>query len=149
MNIISPAFEHNGEIPEKYTCLGPNVNPPLQFVDIPEGTKSLVLIVEDMDAAPEPWIHWLVFNIPPTTTLLAENSIPVGGTPGLCNNNTFGYEGPCPRYFKGIHHYLFRLIALDIILDLPKESDKKDVEKAMSGHVLEESQLVGICDADK
>src|SRR5690242_5748606 len=101
MNIFSPDFQNNTEVPKEYTCLGPNVNPPLTFADVPKGAKSLVLILEDSDATPKPWIHWLVFNISLKTTELKRNSIPEGGTPGICNGGTFGYEGPCPIYFTG------------------------------------------------
>ena len=145
MKISSPDFQNNTEVPKEYTCLGPNVNPPLHFDTIPAGAKSLVLIIEDRNATPKPWIHWLVFNIPPTTTELKKNSIPEGGTPGICNGGTFGYEGPCPIYFKGTHHYYFRLFALDEKLLIPDNSDAVVVHERMKGHILEEATLVGLC----
>jgi Raf kinase inhibitor-like YbhB/YbcL family protein len=112
-------------------------------LEIPEQTQSLVLIVADQDA-PNHWIHWLVFNIPPTTQKVKAHEIPEGGIEGLANNNTFGYEGPCPRYFKGTHHYTFTLYALDALLPLPKTSDAAAITQAMAGHVLEKAELVGI-----
>lgn len=99
MKISSPAFEDGTLIPSRYTCDGPNISPPLVFEDVPEGAKTLVLLVEDVDAPANPWVHWLVFNIPATTLNVPEGMIPPGGKEGLANNNTYGYEGPCPRYF--------------------------------------------------
>jgi Raf kinase inhibitor-like YbhB/YbcL family protein len=144
MKIIS-AFEHGQEIPRPYTCLGPNISPPFTFEDLPQGTESLVLIIEDVDATPKAWTHWMVFNIPAVSANTAEGSVPAGGVEGLCNNHTFGYEGPCPRYFQGTHHYWFRAFAIDTMLDLPAASEREDVEKAMEGHVLGQADLLGLC----
>lgn len=146
MNITS-VFNHQQPIPQQYTCLGPNVSPPLRFSNIPMGALSLVLIFEDVDATPKPWTHWMVFNIPVSTTEVPENTIPPGGVEGLANNHSFGYEGPCPKYFTGTHHYWFRLYALDKILDLPPDSEREAVEAAMQGHVLETAELLGLCTA--
>src|SRR5581483_1815883 len=125
MGIRSSVFKNNEHIPLQYTCAGKNSNPPLIFTDTPEKTKSLVLIVEDITATPKPWIHWLVFNIPKRTTHVKENEIPKGGTEGYANGGTFGYEGPCPKYFNGTHRYVFRLYALDTIIYTPKTLDKE------------------------
>ncbi len=142
---IKTAFEHDQEIPRPYTCLGPNISLPLQFEDLPEGTESLVLIFEDVDATPRPWTHWMVFNIPPSTVKTDEGTIPQGGVEGLANNHSFGYEGPCPRYFHGTHHYWLRLYALDRMLDLPANSERENVEQAMKGHILDQAELLGLC----
>lgn len=142
---LTTVFEHNQEIPRPFTCLGPNISPPLQFEGLPDGTESLVLIFEDVDATPKAWTHWMVFNIPASSTVTEEGTIPAGGVEGLANNHSFGYEGPCPRYFQGTHHYWFRLFALDTMLDLPAASEREDVEKAMSGHILEQTDLLGLC----
>lgn len=144
MQILS-VFNQDEAIPRHHTCLGPNLSPPLEFRDIPAGTASLVLIIEDIDASPKPWTHWLVFNIPPATTMVDEGEIPDGATEGLANNHTFGYEGPCPKYFTGTHHYWFRLYALDLVLDLPPESEREEVEEKMKGHIIEEAVLTGSC----
>jgi Raf kinase inhibitor-like YbhB/YbcL family protein len=144
---IKSNFEENQDIPKQNTCLGMNINPSLQFEDIPTEAKSLVLIFEDVDASPKPWTHWMLFNIPPTVSKIEEGTIPPGATEGLANNHSFGYEGPCPRYFKGTHHYWFRLYALDAILDLPKDSEREDVEEKMRGHILEKAELLGLCTA--
>lgn len=142
---IRTIFENNEEIPEPYTCLGSNINPPFTFEDVPAETKTLVFIIEDMDATPRPWTHWLIFNIPASTKNVAEGQIPEGATEGLANNHTFGYEGPCPKYFNGVHHYRFSLFALDKTLDLPAATEKEAVKEAMQGHIIEEIALTGTC----
>ena len=147
MELKSPLFKHGETIPEPYTCLGPNVNPPLQIENIPSNTKSLVLVFEDADATPKPWTHWMLFNIPPSTTLIKEASIPKGATESLANNHSFGYEGPCPKYFKGTHHYWFRLYALDAQLDLPAATEREEVEEKMKDHIIEKAELLGLCTA--
>lgn len=146
MQLLS-VFKEGEAIPMPHTCLGPNISPPLEFRDIPDNTESLVLIIEDIDASPKPWTHWLVFNIPPAATQVAEGKLPEGATEGLANNHTFGYEGPCPKYFSGTHHYWFRLYALNTILDLPPESEREEVEAKMRGHILDEAVLTGSCTA--
>src|SRR5699024_10888811 len=138
-------FENNHEIPRTYTCLGENINPPFTFEAIPRQTESLVLLIEDTDATPKPWTHWLVFNISPNTKRIEEGQIPAGGTEGLANNHSFGYEGPCPKYFEGTHHYRFSLFALNRQLDVPAKSEKEDVKKAMREHIIAQAVLVGLC----
>lgn len=142
MRIISQAFNDEAKIPEKYSCDGQNISPPLEFLEIPEGTESLTLIVEDYDAPANPWVHWLVFNIPPSSVKTEEGHIPDGGKEGLCNGNTFGYEGPCPP--EGIHRYEFKLYALGTVLTLSNTSDRKAVLKAMEGHVISYAQITGM-----
>jgi Raf kinase inhibitor-like YbhB/YbcL family protein len=129
--------------------MGENISPPFAFGDLPEQAKSLVLIVEDSDAAPNPWIHWLVFNIPPTITSVSAGHIPDGGTEGIANGGTHGYEGPCPKYFSGIHRYNFQLFALDTVLDLPPTADKSDVTARMRNHVVDSAVLVGLATGTK
>jgi Raf kinase inhibitor-like YbhB/YbcL family protein len=142
MKISSPSFNSGEKIPKKYTCEGPNISPPLNFSDVPANTKSFVLMVEDQDAEAKPWVHWLVFNIPPSTRKFEEDSIAPGATQGLCNGNTFGYEGPCPP--ENEHSYLFRLYALDIRLTIPDASDRKVVLREMEGHIISEATLIGL-----
>jgi Raf kinase inhibitor-like YbhB/YbcL family protein len=141
MKITSPAFESGEQIPTKYTCEGPNISPPLRFHAIPDSAESLVLMVEDPDAPAKPWVHWLVFNIPVKACGFDENSISKEAVQGLCNGNTFGYEGPCPP--EGERNYLFKLYALDQMLDIPNNSNRETVLREMEGHVLEEAVLVG------
>jgi Raf kinase inhibitor-like YbhB/YbcL family protein len=148
MKLFSADFKWGEQIPTEYTCLGPNINPSLQFENIPAGTASLVLIFEDVDATPKPWTHWMLFNIPPDTTEIKKSSIPGGATEGLANNNSFGYEGPCHKFFKGTHHYWFRLYALKEKLNLPAHSNRETVEKEMEGKIIAESNLCGLCTAE-
>lgn len=138
--ITSSAFTHQGMIPSKYTCDGGNINPPLHIEEIPDGTKSMVLIVDDPDAPSGTWDHWVVWDIPPGNDI-AENSIP--GTEGLNSWNKNQYGGPCCPP-TSTHRYFFKVYALDIMLDLDKNSDKKDVLNAMEGHVLAKGELVGL-----
>src|SRR5690606_20927341 len=98
----------------------------------------------DMDAVPKPWKHWHLFNIPPDITRIEEGTIPLGATEGLSNNHTFGYEGPCPRYFSGTHHYRLRLYALDGCLDLPAVIESEQMQEDLQEHILALAELVGI-----
>jgi Raf kinase inhibitor-like YbhB/YbcL family protein len=149
MRIASPAFFDGASVPALYTCSGENISPPFEFSDFPSATQSLVLVVEDRDATPQPWIHWLVFNIPPATTIVPPGLIPEGGIEGIANGGTHGYEGPCPKYFGRTHHYHFQLHALDITLDLPASADKSQVTAAMQDHVIASAVLVGLCEGTK
>lgn len=142
MKILSYAFEDNQSIPSKYTCDGENINPELTFSEIPEGTKSLVLIVDDPDAPIGIFTHWLLWNISPETSGIAEGEIPEGATQGV---NDFGgiiYGGPCPP--TGTHRYQFKLYALNISLDIQQGSKVKDVKEAMQDHILGQATLVGL-----
>ncbi len=145
MKIQSSAFEHNQSIPAKYTCDGDNINPPLMFSDVPIDTKSLVLIMEDPDVpknirADGMWNHWLVWNIPPETKEVLENATPLGVV-GKNTGGQFSYQGPCPPDRE--HRYLFKLYALDTMLNLDKSVTKQELEKTMEGHVKASSELIG------
>ena len=142
MKLSSPAFENNQYIPAKYTCDGGNVNPPLSITGTPEETKSIVLIVDDPDATNGDWVHWTVFNIAPNAKEIKENYAPAGSIEGKTNFRDPGYGGPCPP--SGIHHYQFKLYALDAVLNLDATAGKKDIEKAMFGRVLAQDLLVGL-----
>ena len=146
MKITSPAFHPGDEMPLPYTCLGPNINPPLNFEDVPQDAQSLVLIFEDVDATPKPWTHWLLFNLPPDAAV-AEDAVPAGATEGLANNHSFGYEGPCPKYFNGTHRYWFRLYALSKKLDLPPATGREEVELEMKNCILAQAELQVLCTA--
>lgn len=141
MQITSPAFKNNESIPKKYTCDGEDVNPPLSVEDFPKGTVSLVLVIDDPDAPSGVWDHWLVWNIDPKDALIEEDSVPAGSVEG---RNSFGknsYGGPCPPH--QLHHYRFKAYALDVKLDLDSSKGKSDLSLAMTGHVLDQAQLVG------
>jgi len=143
MKILSPAFEHNSSIPAKYTCDGDNINPALQISEVPETSKSLVLIVDDPDATRGyAWLHWTVWNIAPETKEIAENSAPTNAVEGKTDFGTVGYGGPCPP--SKTHRYFFKLFALDIVLNLPAGASLQDLEKAMEGHILAQSELMGL-----
>ncbi len=139
MKITSPAFANNDHIPEKFTCKGENINPQLNFLDVPSPAKSLALIMHDPDAPrPGGFTHWVVYNIPPDTAGVPENSKPLGME---AKNDTgqSGYVGPCPP--TGMHRYYFYLYVLDKMLD--NISDKASLEQAMKGHILEQAELIG------
>ena len=139
MKMTSPTFGHNQMIPKKYTCQGEDMSPPLKIEGIPQGTKSLALIIDDPDAPMGTWVHWVVFDIPMTGEI-AENSIP-----GKQGHNDFGkndYGGPCPP--SGTHRYFHKIYALDTVLNLKEGITKKALEKAMEGHILDQAELVGL-----
>lgn len=143
LTLSSSAFEEGGLIPSKYTCDGENVNPELSISGVPEGTVSLALIMDDPDAvkpAGHVWDHWVKFNIPPTVTKIDENSDPEGVS-GITSREVLTYGGPCPP--DGEHRYFFKLYALDTKLSLREGATKAEVERAMEGHILEETQLMG------
>lgn len=138
----SPAFENDKNIPSKYTCDGEDINPPLEWDNIPEGAKSLVLIVDDPDAPSGNWDHWLVWNIDPSVKSIQEGEVPEGAVLGMNDFNKTEWGGPCPP--SGVHRYQFKLYALDTILNIPSGSRKSELEEAMKGHILDQSVLVGL-----
>jgi len=140
MKITSAAFSDNQMIPRKFTCQGDDVNPPLAINAVPAGTRSLALIVDDPDAPMGTWVHWVVFNIPPDTTSIGENSIP--GEPAGNNFGRPNYGGPCPP--SGTHRYFFKIYALDTLLQSADISSKADLEQSMAGHILGQAQLIGL-----
>ncbi len=142
MTISSPAFGNCQMIPKIYTCDGQNINPSLIFSNLPQSTKSLSLIVDDPDAPNGTWVHWIVFNILPTTTNIAQNSVPTGSTLGTTSFGKPGYGGPCPP--SGTHRYFFKLYALDTTLKADTKTTKARLEKEMQGHILDQAQLVGL-----
>lgn len=145
LTLTSPAFSEGGKIPSKFTCEGASINPALQISGVPQGAKTLVLILDDPDVPAfvrkeKMYDHWVVFNIPASTVEIPENSEPLGVS-GKNTGGTLGYVGPCPPDRE--HRYFFKLYALDQELPLPKGSTKIEVEKAMEGHILSQTQLMG------
>jgi Raf kinase inhibitor-like YbhB/YbcL family protein len=148
MEIGSPAFGHGGEIPRKYTCEGPDVSPPLSWSGLPDGTRSLALVVDDPDA-PDPkaprmtWVHWVLYNLPPGSTGLPEAvaELPPGTRQGRNDWKRTGYRGPCPPI--GRHRYFHKLYALDTLLPDLGEVTSAELQRAMEGHVLATAQVVG------
>ncbi len=139
MKLVSPEFENNKAIPAKFSCEGKGVNPPLSIENIPEGAKSLVLIVDDPDAPMGTFVHWVVYDIP-IISKIGENSIP--GKQGITTARTKDYVPPCPPF--GTHRYLFKIYALDKELGLKEGVDKNTVLKAMEGHILGKTELIGL-----
>jgi Raf kinase inhibitor-like YbhB/YbcL family protein len=150
LTLNSPAFENNGSIPPQFTVEGDDVSPPLEWSDVPPGTKSFVLIIDDPDA-PDPqaprttWVHWVLYNIPAGTRALADDVARRGLPAGTCHGSNdwkrAGYGGPAPPV--GRHRYFHKLYALDVVLPDLGLPAKQRLLQAMRGHVLAESQLVG------
>lgn len=140
MQIDSIAFEHHSPIPKKYTCEGQDVSPPLAFHDVPKGTKSLALIMDDPDAPMGTFDHWIVWNLKPESKSLNEGSNPQNQ--GINHFKEKRYRGPCPPP-GAPHRYFFKLFALDTLIDLPNGSTKGQLEDAMEGHILGRAELVG------
>lgn len=145
MKLTSTAFKEKGIIPSRFTCEGDNINPALEIADVPPKAKSLVLIMDDPDVPkslrPDGMFdHWVLFNIAPTVHKIGEDSAPEC-TAGTTTKGGTTYVGPCPPDRE--HRYFFKLYALDKKLDLPEGATKKEVEKAMQGHIIAETQLMG------
>lgn len=141
MKLRSHAFGNNERIPEKYTCEGENINPPLEIRDVPQATKSLALIMEDIDAPGGIWVHWIFWNLDPDTLKIEEGVSPKGVIEGMTDFGTRGYGGPCPP--SGEHRYIFRAYALDDKFDIPKSALKKDLLDVIEQHILDSTELVG------
>jgi Raf kinase inhibitor-like YbhB/YbcL family protein len=150
LSLTSPAFVPGGEIPALFTCEGRDASPALAWTGVPGGARSLVLIVDDPDA-PDPkapkttWVHWVLYDLPPSATGLPEAVAPAGLPPGTRQGTNdwmrTGYGGPCPPI--GRHRYFHKLYALDAVLGDLGAATKAQVEAAMAGHVLDQAELVG------
>ncbi|MDH4091150.1 MAG: YbhB/YbcL family Raf kinase inhibitor-like protein [Cyclobacteriaceae bacterium] len=139
LDVSSEAFTQNGTIPVRYACDGDDVSPPLTINKIPAQAKSLALIVEDPDAPGGTWLHWLAWNIP-VVKQIGENEVP--GDQGMNDFGKISYGGPCPP--SGTHRYIFKVYALDDLLDLTEGSSKAELETAMQNHILAHGQLTGV-----
>lgn len=138
--VSSTAFTNNGSMPALYSCQGKNINPPLHISGMPSGTKSLAIIMHDPDAPMRGgFTHWVLWNIP-VTSVIPENYL--GAEQGLNSMDKRGYTGMCPP--SGTHNYLFKVYALDTELRLDSGTNRAKLEKAMSGHILEEGLLIGL-----
>ena len=143
-SLESKAFSNNSEIPKKYGYKNGNVSPPLTINNPPNGTQSLALIMDDPDAmapAGKVWVHWVMWNIDPSTSEITEGNVPSEASEGNTDFGENGYGGPAPPDKR--HTYVFKLYALDTKLDLNTNSTKKDVEKSMENHILDEATLKG------
>jgi Raf kinase inhibitor-like YbhB/YbcL family protein len=151
ISITSSAMANGQPVPQKYTSDGRNVSPPLSWTNLPKGTKELALICDDPDApSAEPWVHWVIYKLSANLTSLPENvpheaklASPPGALQGKNSWGSIGYRGPEPPRGHGVHHYHFRLYALDAPLQVQSGLDKTALLKAMTEHVLAEGELVG------
>ena len=146
MKLTSKAFDPNSIIPPKFTCDGEDISPPLSWSEPPKDTKSLALICEDPDAPGKIWVHWVIYNLPPSTRSLPEavpggSKIAGGGLQGVNDFKKLSYGGPCPP--GGTHRYFFKLYALNRMLDLKSGAPKTELEGAMKGHIIEQGELIG------
>jgi Raf kinase inhibitor-like YbhB/YbcL family protein len=146
IELTSPAFEDGEAIPVKYSCDGEDISPALSWKNLPAGTVSLALIVDDPDAPGGTWVHWVAYDIPPETAgfpekIPATSELPSGGKQGNNSWKRVGYGGPCPP--RGTHRYFFKLYALDTVLGLDTGFTKGRLLRAMEGHVLDQGQLMG------
>jgi Raf kinase inhibitor-like YbhB/YbcL family protein len=141
MKITSSAFQEGGDIPSKFSRDGGNANPQLRIEGTPANAKSLVLIVDDPDAPVGLFTHWLVWNIDPKATEIPEKGVPKGAVQGTNDYPNLGYGGPQPP--SGTHRYCFKIFALDQTLGLRSGAKRQELDKAMSGHVITQGQLMG------
>ncbi len=145
ITITATAFAANANIPQEYTCQGSDISPELEWRGVPQGTKSLALIVDDPDAPGGVWTHWVVYNISPDTKRLVEDAtkkgLPQGAIQGVTSFKKNSYGGPCPP--SGTHHYHFKIYALDTAITTPN-LDSAGLVKAMDGHVLAQGEMVGL-----
>ncbi len=146
IKVTSPAFRQGEEIPQKYTCNGDGVSPPVEWEVLSNNVRSFVLISEDPDAPMGTFTHWVVYDLPPNIRALPErvpndDELPTGGVHGINSLHKIGYMGPCPP--SGRHRYFFRVFALDERLDLKPGAGKDKVLRAMQGHILGEGELMG------
>jgi len=140
VEITSPSFSKNGSIPSKYSCKGQNVSPPLEICAIPKDAKSLVLIMHDPDATMGDFVHWVCYDIAPHQEIEEGETC---GRQGVNSSGELGYMGPCPPTSGVLHHYHFKVYALNTKLNLPVGASRQIIESAMKGHIIQSSELVG------
>ena len=147
MRLTSSAFPHEGKVPTRFTCDGADVSPPLAWSGPPAGTRSFAVVCSDPDAPAGTWYHWAIYDIPHSTTQLAEHWPANAGMPPQAFNDfrKKGYGGPCPPHGHGRHHYHFKLFALNVDhLGLPAAARARDVEEAAERHGIATAELVGV-----
>jgi len=146
IRVMSSAFGEGGPIPQRYTCDGEEISPPLSWESVPEGTQSIVLIADDPDAPRGTFVHWVLYDLPADARELPEDMprdkiLSNGARQGISDGGDFGYMGPCPP--SGTHRYFFKVYAIDTRVDLPPGKHKADLLKAMEGHILAQGQTMG------
>lgn len=139
---MSPAFQDGAYLPRECTCDGEGISPPLSWIDVPEGTESLALMIDDPDAPAGTFVHWLVWNVPPGTTEIEQGKRPAGAVEGTTSAGKPGYFPPAPP--SGTHRYQFKLYALDTVLNLPHTAGEEEFKEALQGNVIAEAQLTGL-----
>lgn len=145
LRLASTAFQPGQAIPARHACTGQDLSPPLAWINLPKGTRSLTLIVDDPDAGPRAFTHWLIYNVPPEISILPEGlgmgeTLSLGELQGLNDFRKPGWSGPCPPP-GAPHRYIFRLYALDAMLMLPPGAPRPQIDKAMEGHILAQTRL--------
>lgn len=143
--LSSSAFIDGSEIPQKYTCKGPNISPPLEVHGVPEGAASLALIMHDPDAPNGDFLHWTIWNLQPGITTIGENAVPAGVLQGVTDFGKIGYGGPCPP--AGTHRYEFEFYALGTELDVRQGATRQELQEAMSDHIIAQTKLTGTASA--
>ena len=153
--LSSQSFRNDQPMPAKHSCEGADASPALKWEGAPTGTKSFALIADDPDAPGGSWVHWLIYGIPASTTELPESVTKTdtvaalgGAKQGQNDFGRAGYGGPCPPRGHGVHHYHFRLYALDAELNLAARVKRQQLESAMKGHILAQAELVGTYQRD-
>lgn len=142
MKLTSTAFANEEKIPVEFTCDGKKVNPPLSITGVPDSTKSLAIIVDDPDAPLGTFTHWVIWNINPGTKEIVPGIIPEKSMEGTNSAGRTGYTPPCPP--SGTHRYFFTLFAVDTAIGLDGKAKKADLEAAMNGHIIEQTNLIGM-----
>jgi Raf kinase inhibitor-like YbhB/YbcL family protein len=147
LNLTSLSFQADGDIPSKFTCDAQDLSPALAWANPPAETRNFALIADDPDAPTKTVVHWVLYDLPANTRSLPEGipkgaTLPDGSRQGRNDHGTIGYSGPCPPHGP-MHHYFFKLYALDSMIDLKPDAGKEDLEQAMEGHILAQSQLIG------
>ncbi len=138
---VKSVFPDGGRIPERYTCDGDDVNPPIEISEVPKDTKSIALIVNDLDSPSKTWAHWILWNLNPEAKKIPEGCDSSICTQGINDFGKIGYGGPCPR--SGTHRYQFKVYALKTELNLPEGSGIRDVENAIDGNIIDSAMLTG------
>jgi Raf kinase inhibitor-like YbhB/YbcL family protein len=148
ISISAEGFKDGTTIPDVYTCKGKDISPSLSWKEIPAGTKSIALIMDDPDAPGGTFVHWVLYNVPAGTQKMPEGmpydkTLPDGSMQGMTDFGRTGYGGPCPPPGKP-HRYFFKIFALDSMINLPPGASKKQLENVMAGHILAKGEIIGM-----
>lgn len=146
--LLSPAFKDGCDVPIPYTCRGQGVSPPLNIIGVPENIVCLALIMHDPDAVSGDFSHWVMWDMPATTATIAAHSVPVGAVQGKNDAGTIGYTPPCPPVGSGLHHYVFKLLALSKPVSLAPGSNREQLQKAAADLIVAKTELTGIFSAN-